>query len=364
MKHSFAISIGLLLLLIVWMLLGDSPKPEQENTLKGSNGLVSVEVRDSKAQWVTSSIKAYGDLLPLRETKVLAQTYGKVESLHTLEGDAVDQGQLLLTLSIEDREAKLKRAEAKTLEAKNRYQATRKLQNKGFSAQQQIDELFAAFEAAKAEEAILRQEVDQLRVYAPFKGVIAKQLVELGDYIFKGNPLFELIDTQSMIAEVAVAQSDFPFLKIGHAVQVSLATGEKLSGKIRFIAPKADENTKTFKVEILLENTAHLPSGISVTAIIPKARERAHLISSALLSLNEQGIVGVKIVNAQEKVAFYPVKLVHAEKNGIFVTGLPEQVHLIVTGQGFVLAGQKVHAVFTEETRNPNDVMQPLEVRD
>lgn len=364
MKHSFAISIGLLFLIIVWMLLGDSSKPEQDHALQDNNRVVSVEVRDSSAQWVTSSIKAYGDLLPLRETQVLAQTYGEVESLPKLEGDAVDQGQLLLTLSIEDREAKLKRAKAKTLQAKNRYQATLNLQHKGFSAQQQIDELFVTYEAAKAEEVILRQEMDQLKVYAPFKGIISNQLVEIGDYIFKGNPLFEVIDTQSMVAQVAVAQNDFPFLKMGHSAQISLATGEELSGKIRFIAPKADGNTKTFKVEILLENTAHLPSGISVTALIPKAREQAHLISSALLSLNAQGVVGVKTVNEQDKVVFYPVQLVQAEKNGIYVTGLPEKVRLIVTGQGFVQAGQKVHAVLSDEMGQPDSLMQQLELRD
>jgi len=342
MKHAFTISIGLLLLLIVWMALGYQSAPELVQKKQEEVAEVSVETRQSNAQSVTSSIKAYGDLLPLRETQVLAETYGKVESLVKLEGDRVEQEQLLLKLSLEDRGVKLKRAQAKTLEAKNRYQATKNLKTKGFSAQQQIDELLAAYEAAKAEEQILRQEIAQLAVHAPFSGVIAEQLVEVGDYIFKGNPLFELIDTQSMVAKVSVAQTDYPFLKVGNPAQVLLATGEQLAGKIRFIAPKADENTKTFKVEILLQDTENLPSGISVTAQIPKAQELAHFISSALLTLDDHGVIGVKTVDAESRVQFYPVQIVQAAQKGIYVSGLPQQVQLIVTGQGFVQTGQRV----------------------
>lgn len=345
MKHSFAISLGLLLLMIVWMAIGYQSEPEiADKPLQGA-AVVTVETRLSTAQQVTSSIKAYGDLLPLRETKVLAETYGKVESLLKLEGDRVEQGQLLLKLSIEDRAVKLKRAKAKTLQAKNRYFATKNLKSKGFSAQQQIDELLASYEAAKAEEAIVQQEIEQLSVRAPFSGIVSEQLVEVGDYIFKGDPLLEIIDTQSMVARVAVAQTAYPALKVGNPAQVLLATGETLAGKIRFIAPKADENTKTFKVEILLQQTENLPSGISVTANIPKAQEQAHFISAALLTLNEHGVMGVKTVDADQRVQFYPVQLVKAAKDGIYVSGLPAQVQLIVTGQGFVQAGQKVKVV-------------------
>lgn len=345
MKHSFVISIGLLLLFIVWMALGGPSKPEPTRQTAQSTAAVTVETRLSKAQPVISYIKAYGDLLPLRETQVLAETYGKVEALHQLAGDSVETGQLLLTLSVEDRSVKLKQAQAQTLQAKNRLLATQNLQNKGFSAQQQIDELRALYEAAKAQQSVIRQELDQLEVRAPFKGVIAQQKVEVGDYIFKGNPLFEVIDVQSMIAKVSVAQTDYPFLKVGKTAQVTLATGQTIEGKIRFIAPKADENTKTFVVEILLQQTEALPAGISVTAKIPKAQTTAHLVSSALLSLNAQGILGVKTVDNQQKVQFYPVQMVQATSQGIYVTGLPSQARLIVTGQGFVTAGQQVKVV-------------------
>ncbi|MBN2647060.1 MAG: efflux RND transporter periplasmic adaptor subunit [Thiotrichales bacterium] len=342
MKHSFTISIGLLLLLIVWMALGNPSGHQSTAVVVQKKPLVTVEVVPSQAQLVTSSIQAYGDLLPIRSTQVLAETYGKVETFMVEKGERVEAAQLLVKLSIEDRAAMLKQAKAKTLEAKNRYEANQNLKSKGFSAQMQIDEFLASYEAAKAAQEILQQEIEQLSVRAPFSGIIAEKRVEQGDYIFKGNPLFKLIDTSSMLARVSVAQTQYPYLKLGNPVEVVLATGQKLQGILHFIAPEADENTKTFLVDILIQQTEGTPSGISVTAQIPKTQERAHFISAALLTLDDRGEMGVKTVNADNQVQFYPVTLVQAAENGIFVGGLPEQVDLIVTGQGFVQPGQTV----------------------
>lgn len=342
MKNSLVLAAGLLLLMIVWMALGQPDKKGGDHSISEEVAEVSVEVRSSKAQTVSSYIKAHGDLLPFRETWVLAETYGEVEKRYYSKGEKVEQGDLLIQLSIEDREVKLKRAQALKLEMKNKYQANKNLKSKGFTAQSKLDELWAAYEAAQAEEKIIQQEIDQLQIRAPFSGVISDKKVEAGDYIFKGDPVMELIDTSAMLASVYVAQTDYPFLQLGAKAMVNLATGERLPGRLHYISPKADSNTKTFKVEVLLEKTSGIPSGISVTAEIPKGSTSAHLISSALLTLNDEGIMGVKTVNSQNRVEFYPVKLLQAHEQGIYVTGLTEEVQLIITGQGFVREGQKV----------------------
>lgn len=350
MKHPFYISVALLVGLTVWMAFG----PDGSNNAKPSQSLVSspvtVEVRPSQAEWITSDITAYGDLLPFRESQVLAQTDAQVASILKREGESVREGELLLKLSLEDRGARLKQAEAQALDARNKYLANQKLLDKGLVAQSQLDALNAAYEAAKAQVAVLKQEIERLEVRAPFDGVVSEKRVEIGSYVRKGDPLMEVVDTHAMIAEVSVAQTDFPHLKVGTRAQVTLATGETRSGTVRFIAPKADLNTKTFRVEILLPETDGLPSGVSVTAALPKRRVQAHFVSSALLSLNGKGTKGVKVVNADDKVVFYPVAILQAESSGVYVSGLPEQVRLIVTGQGFVQAGQTVNTASVPES--------------
>jgi multidrug efflux system membrane fusion protein len=64
-----------------------------------------------------------------------------------------------------------------------------------------------------------------------------------------------------------------------------------------------------------------------------------------LLSLADDGTVGVKVVDNDERVKFYPVELAGSTPEGMQVTGLPDDIRLITVGQGFVTEGQRVDAV-------------------
>ncbi|MFQ3277942.1 MAG: multidrug efflux system membrane fusion protein, partial [Colwellia sp.] len=74
-------------------------------------------------------------------------------------------------------------------------------------------------------------------------------------------------------------------------------------------------------------------------------RMSAIKISPALLALDEQGNIGVKSVR-ESIVQFTPIKIIKSESDGIWLTGLGEQADIIVLGQGFVRAGDKVDAIF------------------
>ena len=62
-----------------------------------------------------------------------------------------------------------------------------------------------------------------------------------------------------------------------------------------------------------------------------------------MFALDDSGEVGVKSVNDEDVVVrFYPIDLVRTEADGIWVSGLPAQVRVIVQGQGFVTEGEAV----------------------
>ena len=70
-------------------------------------------------------------------------------------------------------------------------------------------------------------------------------------------------------------------------------------------------------------------------------------ISPALLALDEQGNIGVKSVK-ESIVQFTPIEIIKSDSDGIWLTGLGEQADIIVLGQGFVRAGDKVEAIFDQ----------------
>jgi len=85
-----------------------------------------------------------------------------------------------------------------------------------------------------------------------------------------------------------------------------------------------------------------MPAGLSAQIAIPTGKARGHFISPAILSLGPSGALGIKTVDADDKVVWQEVTIARAQTDGIWVTGLHEQVDIITVGQGFVAKGDVV----------------------
>ena len=69
---------------------------------------------------------------------------------------------------------------------------------------------------------------------------------------------------------------------------------------------------------------------------------KAHKISPSILTLQDDGTIGVKALNDSNTVVFYPITKVKDTIDGMWVTGLPEKVKLIITGQEYITEGKIV----------------------
>jgi multidrug efflux system membrane fusion protein len=117
-------------------------------------------------------------------------------------------------------------------------------------------------------------------------------------------------------------------------------------GTIRYVAPVADSATRTFAVELEVDNReGQLRAGGTAELRIPAETVLAHRISPSLLTLDDEGNVGVKIINTNGEVEFVEADIAIAETNGIWVAGLPPTATIITVGQGFVPDGAVVNAV-------------------
>jgi multidrug efflux system membrane fusion protein len=141
---------------------------------------------------------------------------------------------------------------------------------------------------------------------------------------------------------------------------VTFATGQTRQGKIRYIAARADEDTRTFRVEVALPNpNGEIPSGISAEAKIPMGSVMAHFVSPAALSLNDEGKLGIKTVDEHDRVAFHPASIVRSSVDGAWITGLPAHARIITLGHGFVQIGEQVQVAEEEGSAWPDDGHEP-----
>jgi membrane fusion protein, multidrug efflux system len=175
---------------------------------------------------------------------------------------------------------------------------------------------------------------------------VEKRAAEIGNFLNVGDPVATVVDFDPILVIGQVTERDVPRVKVGMTGTARLITGDVLQGKIRFIGATADEQTRTFRVELEVPNPdKHIIQGLSTELRLPVADLPAHLVSPAILTLADNGDIGVKTLNAENIVEFHPVTIVADGPDGIWLAGLPEKVTFITVGQEFVQPGQKVQPV-------------------
>jgi len=268
----------------------------------------------------------------------------------------VKPGELLLELSMDVRAARQREAQALLKLRQTEYQAVTRMHRDGLQSKTELAAAEAQLEAAKAVLEQIQLDIRHTRLRAPFGGVINDRLVELGDYLDRGNPALLLVNDQQLIAVGNVPQQSIQHVRAGLSARVKLITGEELEGQVSFVSAIADANSRSFRIEVAINNNEQrIAAGISGEIRIPIEEISAHFLSPAMLALNDNGVLGVKAVDPGSRVVFYPVTIIRTTPQGAWVTGLPRKIGVITLGQGFVRAGDKVKAISgTSSTKAQN----------
>ena len=146
-----------------------------------------------------------------------------------------------------------------------------------------------------------------------------------------------------------VSERDVYRFGIGAAANGRLANGAVVSGPVSFVGQQADPATRTYRVEVTVANPEYaLRSGITTEIDIHVGDTTAHKVSPAVFALDDEGRVGVRIVDGDDRVRFQLVDIVADDDDGVWVRGLPAVTTLITVGQQFVMAGQRVDVQFEE----------------
>ncbi|MGA7489977.1 MAG: efflux RND transporter periplasmic adaptor subunit [Xanthobacteraceae bacterium] len=283
-----------------------------------------------------------------KRVTLTARTGGVLTELRIKRGTLVKKGEVIAVLSDEAREAQVAQAEAAVTQKRTELDAKRALILNGTLPRLQLVDLEAQLKSAEAALAASQAERDRGIVRAPWSGVVNDVAVEVGQaaFSFAGREIATLVALDPMLAVVEVAERKLAGIKVGDIADVRLVTGERASGKIRFVAKTATAVTRTYRVEIELPNPdGRIPDGITAEVSLPLAPVLATRVPRSALTFSSAGNLGVRAVRADETVEFVPVSVVEDEQSFMWLTGIADGSRVIVQGQDFVREGQKVDAV-------------------
>lgn len=316
-------------------------------TSAAASQAVSVQAKATPEVMREYDVVIRGRTEAARTVVARSETAGVVAQTPTREGAYVRKGAVLCRLAVDARQATLDQARAALRSRELTRQASVELAKKGYRSQTQVLQDQANLDSAAA--AVRQAEIalEQVNIRAPFDGVFDKRDAEVGTYLAPGQSCGVMIELEPILLVGDVPETEAAQFTVGAPAVATLVSGQKLSGKVRYVAHDADAQTRTYHVEIAAQNPSLAArSGLSAEVRIRSGVGPAHLVPVSSLVLDSAGRQGVRYIKSGDVVAFAPVKVLEETAQGVWVSGLRGQVNVITVGQSYVGEGQKVRVAY------------------
>lgn len=366
MKKQQLVAIAIFAALVVWMVIprpGSSTAEEPETpvtrveavssgqTASEDPAVMTVRAERIQPESYVERLTVRGRTQAFRHVEVRAEQAGRIINNPVPRGTRVRAGEVLCEIAIDDREANLGEAVARREQAQFEYDAAVDLQRRDLQSDVAVAQFKAALESAQA--AVTRAEIalNNTRIVAPFDGVVETRSVEMGDLLNIGTVCASVLDDSPMLLVGLVPEQDISRIQTGSRAVGQLLSGQRVNGTVTYLATAADPISRSYRIEIEVDaGQQTLRDGITTEILVDASEIMAHRIPSSALTLDDNGGIGVKLLDENNEVYFRNVEIVGDDTNqlnpGIWVTGLNGTVVLITLGQEIVFPGQVVQANF------------------
>jgi RND family efflux transporter MFP subunit len=318
-----------------------------------------VELSTVEERVVDTKITFPGTAEAHRLATLASQVEGVVRKGEVEEGEQVGKGQVLVRL--DDDKIQLKAAEAKAqlqeaqavleqqkrdLTRKQTLHRTKSVPLKDLEdARTAVERQQALVGRTRAALELLQSDLADTQIQAPRAGVIIKRLAYRGEWVKKGGPILTLAVLDPLKVVVKVPERYVANLKINDPVTLMADSlpGESFPGKIMAIIPSGDVKSRTFPVQIQVDNPeAHLKPGMLVRATLAVGQpHKALLVPKDAVVISSQGYKVVTVNDGKAKPV--PVELVAGHDGMQEVKGpLKPGQTIVTTGNERLFPGQPV----------------------
>lgn len=250
-------------------------------------GLIKLDAEHAKTAGVTlaqASPAAIGSSLQLpgeirfnedKTAHVVPRVAGVAESVVANLGQMVKKGQLLAILTspaVSEQRSELLAAQKRLDLARTTYQREKQLWQEKISAEQDYLQAQQALREAEIAAANAQQKLsaigagagaagalNRFELRAPFDGVVVEKHLSVGEAVQDSTAVFTISDLRSVWAEMKVAASDLPFVRVGEKALVRATAFEsQATGTVAYVGALIGQDTRTAPARITLDN----PEGV------------------------------------------------------------------------------------------------------
>ncbi|MEW7277324.1 efflux RND transporter periplasmic adaptor subunit [Aquimarina sp. 2201CG1-2-11] len=263
---------------------------------------------------------ATGKVVPEEEVEVKPQVSGIIEKIYVEEGDDIKTGDLIAKVKVVPNEQSLNSARGRVQNAKislanaeQDYDRNKALFDKGVISTKDFQAVKLAYDQGQQEVKNALNDLQIIRqgstggaqaitnIRASVSGTVLEIPVEEGDQVIQSNNFNDgttvatIADLNKMIFEGKVDESEVGKLKVGMPLAVSLGAiqGKEFDAKLKFIAPKGNEEQGAvqFKIEgdVYLDKDFFVRAGYSANAsIVLEKKDSILVIKEALLQFDKE----------------------------------------------------------------------------
>lgn len=328
---------------------------------------IQLKYGEVTTQSLAGSLRTTATVQPnaYRETPVLPLVDGRVTHVNVQLGDTVKEGQVLATIfSAELAEAQMKYL---TVDANLQFHISQskrfeRLADLGAISRQELEEVVSRLREHHAEHASLKERMllyglteheivtlknsSQVRsdvpVHAPASGIITNRDINVGQNLTMRERLFTITDLSTVWVIANIYEKDFVMLRPGTAVTIlsQAYSGRSWQGRISYIDPRIDQETRTAQVRIEVPNQGHLLKlGMFVDVMIKSGGTEQALVvpKSAVQTIGNEQVVFLPLGEGR----FEMRKVILGEESGDLVRvagGLNPGEKVVTEGSFFLRA--------------------------
>jgi len=317
-----------------------------KKTAKADSNIASevpnIRIQEAIEKNVEQSNEITATVEPQDKNSIAPSTPGRIRHILVEVGQHVGKGQKLVQMDV----ANLSNLESQIENVKRSFKRTQELFNVGGASQQELDNAKLQLDIAQTN---LKNMSENTFLLSPISGVITERNYYNGDMYSGQKPVLVVMNINPVKILINVSESFYSKMKLGMPIDVKfdLFQGTKFQGKVSLIYPTIDEASRTFPVEIRLNNNNNkIRPGMFARVTLEFGKVKRIVVPD--LSVIKQSGSGARYIYVynEGKVKYCPIEIGRrVDSDYEIISGISAGDQVVVAGQSKLVDGASAKVV-------------------